>query len=147
QPADSRTAARPESERPQPDIASDKNEDRKPPPGGEPGGTQTAEKDPIKQELDKLAGRWQLLALMVNGQNLLAKEEPRERPMVIKDGKLSNEGEGKNRLEAMLKVHPNPQLCQIDFIFTTGEVRGKITAGIHKLEGDFLTICTNEENR
>src|SRR5262249_51122988 len=136
-----------ESDQPQSDIVSDKNEEKKPPPGGDSGGTQTAEKDAIKQELDKLAGKWQLLALMVNGENLLAKEEPRERPMVIKDGKLSNEGEGKNRLEAVLKVQPRTQLCQIDFIFTSGEVRGKISTGIYKLEGDFLTICINDENR
>jgi RNA polymerase sigma-70 factor (ECF subfamily) len=137
EPVEAKNPARREGDIAKPVIAPDKSEDQKPSP----------EEDLIAQELKKLSGKWQLLALMVNGENLLAKEEPRERPMVIKDGKLSNEGEGKNRLEAVLKLSPNRELRQIDFIFTTGEVRGKITSGIYKLEGDFLTICTSDANR
>lgn len=98
-------------------------------------------KDAVRRELRKMDGTWQILSLVVNGDNLLAKDDGQKTSAVIKGATLTTVRAGKTVNEAALKIDPRKTPWEIDIIFTSGPNRGETLKGVYKLEDDYLTIC------
>jgi uncharacterized protein (TIGR03067 family) len=95
--------------------------------------------DPVKRVLKKMAGTWQMVSLVVDGRNMLAKDDGLERSAVIKEDVLTVIG-GEQGVRAALKINPGKEPREIDVIFTGGPSKGETLKGVYKLEGDYLTI-------
>jgi uncharacterized protein (TIGR03067 family) len=98
------------------------------------------EAEAVQRELNKLVGAWQVLSLVVDGQNLMPKDAAKNRSVVTRDDMLTVVG-GEKETQAALKVNPSKYPQEIDISFTAGPAKGEIFSGLYKLEGDYLTIC------
>ncbi len=94
------------------------------------------------RELAKMEGSWQVLSLVVDGDNLLARDDGKTPTVItIKGDTMTTAGQEKKPVEAALKVDPGKEPREIDVTFTAGPNKGDTLKGVYKLEGDALTIC------
>lgn len=95
----------------------------------------------VQPELRKMDGAWLVLSLVVNGHNVLAKDDGPKTFAVIKAGAMTTMRAGKTLNEAALKIDPTKTPWEIDITFTSGPSKGETLKGVCKLEDDRLTMC------
>jgi len=97
----------------------------------------SAHHDAVKEELQKLEGRWAQVSVEADGQKL---DGPTDGPSItiIGDTWIERSATGESRSTVVINPAKDPKW--IDRSFTLG--RGPIILpGIYKLEGDTLTVC------
>jgi uncharacterized protein (TIGR03067 family) len=100
-----------------------------------------------KEEMQKLQGTWELVALESGGTKVTGKDIPKflRDSFIIKGDKAPVTYEGKT-YEATVRVDPTKNPKTLDRVFPGGKpFEGSVVRSIYKLEGDTLTICSHVE--
>jgi uncharacterized protein (TIGR03067 family) len=104
------------------------------------------EKQPVSEGLveiarQELAGSWQAVSYALNGQK--ASDDDMKKVKLVFDGtgKTTALNEGKVFIASTTKIDPAKNPMTIDMDYTEGDLKGKSSLGIYKIEDDLLTIC------
>jgi uncharacterized protein (TIGR03067 family) len=98
-----------------------------------------AKDDAVKKELEKLAGRWQLVSSEKDGSKAL-EEEIRQTKFIIVGDKYTVELSGKTVKEGTFRIDPSKKPKTID-IYPT-EPEAKVQMGIYEWDGqEKIRVC------
>ena len=88
---------------------------------------------------ERLAGRWVMASLMINGENA-PEEQVVSARLRVEGNRYTPQFEGKDISETF-KIDADTKPRSIDFTYTDGPRKGETVKGIYKLEGDRYTMC------
>ncbi len=92
-------------------------------------------------QMDQLAGRWECVSGVNDGQPLADETVKKLRLTLTKAGGYKTELGEQVLFDSTCQINAGKQPRQIDMIGTEGASKGKAAQGIYALEGDRLTIC------
>ncbi len=100
--------------------------------------------DDAEKVLKSLQGKWRLVALTVDGQEL--GEQNYGVSVLVHEGKTQTiQINGENRGSYDVEITPSEEPARIDLASVDGPTKGRKYPGIYKLEGDRLTVCTSRD--
>ena len=99
-------------------------------------GTTASHEDPLKKEIKRLQGKWQLVSLVHDGE-VVELAEPKN-VITFKGATVS---ESSNKDVSEFKLNPEKKPKEMDWIGIEGRHKGETMMGIYSLEGDTLKIC------
>jgi uncharacterized protein (TIGR03067 family) len=91
----------------------------------------------MKQDLDRLQGRWTIAALEIDGQPAGAIGDAR---LVIKGSRFTTTGMGTD-YAGTLTIDSSVSPARIDMKFESGPEKGNTNLGIYELDGDSWKLC------
>jgi uncharacterized protein (TIGR03067 family) len=103
--------------------------------------------DAAREEMKKLEGTWEPVALESGGQRATPgelKEINGSEKLTIKDGKTAV-CYGTKCYEAVVTVDPTKNPKTIDMVVTEGKLKGLTSLAIYDVHGDELKICYDVE--
>src|SRR5205807_2303356 len=105
----------------------------------------------VKKELKKLEGIWLPVAYESGGEKVEGKKFKKETDLAnsvltIRGDKSREKLKDGSSLEATLKIDPTAKPKTMDFTYTEGQAKGRVSRSIYELNGDTLKICTTFEN-
>jgi uncharacterized protein (TIGR03067 family) len=104
------------------------------------------EKQPVSDALielgrKELEGSWQAVSYALDGQKASDQDMKKIKLVFDVTGKTSALNEGKVFIASTTKIDPAKVPMTIDIVYTEGDLKGKTSLGIYKIEDDLLTIC------
>jgi uncharacterized protein (TIGR03067 family) len=97
----------------------------------------------MKDDLAKLQGTWNVVALELDGQNRPAGTDAR---IVVDGDRFTSEGMGAT-YKGKLIVDPTQKPKAFDLRFTAGPEKGNTNLGIYELKGDRWKICLDFQGK
>jgi uncharacterized protein (TIGR03067 family) len=102
---------------------------------------QTVQKAYIEASRLEFSGTWQAESYALDGKKASADDLKKIKLMIDAHGKAEVLRDGHAFIASTTKLDPTQNPMTIDVTFTEGDLKGKTSLGIYKIEGDLLTIC------
>jgi uncharacterized protein (TIGR03067 family) len=101
-----------------------------------------AKDDVAKKDLDKLAGKWVMSSLEIDGKEV-PEDKLKGTTLEIKGDKYTVKTKDETH-EVTLKLDPNKNPKEIDMIFPNGNELPKVRKGIYEIGEDTFKICRGQ---
>jgi RNA polymerase sigma-70 factor (ECF subfamily) len=120
--------------------------------GGQPVGNNTVAVKPARQQkpkvpeaLKEFQGDWKVVALAADGSAAPAEALTRMRWVITGAELRSTDSAANPQTRCTIKIDPDKQPKQIDFVILDGDLKGNTILGIYKLEKGRWTLCLRDE--
>jgi len=100
-----------------------------------------AKDDAVKKEREKLAGKWQVVSLEVDGMKTPEDMLAQASVTIDAKGKITVTVDGNVIIEATTKIDPSKKPKTVDITYTLGDLKGQTALGIYALDGDTYRYC------
>ena len=102
---------------------------------------------PDKAALAKLQGKWQLVGAEHGGKSVPAKELADQTVEIVGPRTTAREGDDIKDEMKIIALDAKAKPATIDLEITKGDDKGKLVAGIWKLDSDKLSFCVAEPGK